>query len=79
MEVETVKKQRKKASDNIFLDLGFGGDEAAVLQIRANLMNDLRLSIETERLAQAGAAKRLGIAQSRVSDLVRTVKLELAA
>lgn len=33
-----MEKQRKKASDNIFLDLGFGADEAAALQIRANLM-----------------------------------------
>ena len=66
-----MKKQSKKASDNIFLDLGFEPAEAAVLQMRANLMNDLRLYIESERLTQAEAAKRLGIAQSRVSDLVR--------
>lgn len=66
-----MEKQRKKASDNIFLDLGFGADEAAALQIRANLMNDLRLYIKTKRLTQSEAAKRLGIAQSRVSDLVR--------
>lgn len=66
-----MKKQRKEASDNIFLDLGFGADEAAVLQIRASLMNDLRLYTETKRLTQAEAAKRLGIAHSRVSDLVR--------
>lgn len=66
-----MKKQSKKASDNIFLDLGFEPAEAAVLQMRADLMNDLRLYIEAERLTQAEAAKRLGIAQSRVSDLVR--------
>jgi predicted XRE-type DNA-binding protein len=66
-----LKKQSKKAGDNIFLDLGFEPAEAAVLQMRAKLMNDLRLYIEKERLTQAEAAKRLGIAQSRVSDLVR--------
>lgn len=66
-----MKKQSKKAGDNIFLDLGFEPAEAAVLQMRANLMNDLRLYIEAERLTQSEAAKRLGIAQSRVSDLVR--------
>jgi len=32
---------------------------------------DLRIYIEKNRLTQAAAAKRLGIAQSRVSDLVR--------
>jgi predicted XRE-type DNA-binding protein len=34
-------------------------------------MSDLRLHIEKQKLTQAEAAKRLGIAQSRVSDLVR--------
>jgi len=43
----------------------------AVLQMRANLMSDLRLYIEKQKLTQAAAAKRLGIAQSRVSDFVR--------
>ena len=39
--------------------------------MRANLMSDLRLYIEKQKLTQAAAAKRLGIAQSRVSDFVR--------
>ncbi len=55
---------------NVFLDLGFDAGEAAVLRIRATLMSDLRAYIEAEKLTQADAAKRLGIAQSRVSDLV---------
>ena len=33
-------------------------------------MADLRIYIEKNRLTQAEAARRLGIAQSRVSDLV---------
>jgi predicted XRE-type DNA-binding protein len=33
---------------------------------RANLMSDLRLYIEKHKLTQSDAAKRLGIAQSRV-------------
>lgn len=53
------------------MDLGFDPAEAAVLQIRSNLMSDLRLYIENHKLTQSEAAKRLGIAQSRVSDLVR--------
>jgi predicted XRE-type DNA-binding protein len=57
--------------DNILVDLGFDPAEAAVLQMRANLMSDLRLYIDKHRLTQSEAAKRLGIAQSRVSDLVR--------
>jgi len=53
------------------VDLGFDPAEAAVLQMRSNLMSDLRLCIEKQKLTQSEAAKRLGIAQSRVSDLVR--------
>ena len=55
----------------VFLDLGFDPAEAVVLEMRANLMSDLRLYIEKQGLTQIEAAKRLGIAQSRVSDLVR--------
>jgi predicted XRE-type DNA-binding protein len=66
-----VKKQSKKVGGNIFLDLGFEPAEAAVLQMRATLMSDLRAYIENEGLTQAEAAERLDIAQSRVSDLVR--------
>ncbi len=55
---------------NVFLALGFDVGEAAVLRIRATLMSDLRAYIEAEKLTHADAAKRLGIAQSRVSDLV---------
>ena len=66
-----MKKKITKSSGNVFVDLGFDQAEAAVLQMRSNLMSDLRLYIEKQKLTQAEAAKRLGIAQSRVSDLVR--------
>lgn len=66
-----MKKKTTKSTGNVFVDLGFDPAEAAVLQMRANLMSDLRLYIEKQKLTQADAAKRLGIAQSRVSDLVR--------
>lgn len=66
-----MKKKPTKSSGNVFVDLSFDPAEAAVLQMRSNLMSDLRLYIEKQKLTQAAAAKRLGIAQSRVSDLVR--------
>ncbi len=66
-----MKKKTTKSSGNVFIDLGFDPDEAAVLQLRSSLMSDLRLYIEKQKLTQAEAANRLGIAQSRVSDLVR--------
>ena len=66
-----MKKKTIKSSGNVFLDLGFEPAEATVLQMRAKLMSDLRSYIEKNKLTQAEAAKRLGIAQYRVSDLVR--------
>jgi len=59
------------ASSNVFKDLGFDAAEASVLKMRSTLMNDLRLYIEKNGLTQMEAAKKLGITQSRVSDLIR--------
>jgi predicted XRE-type DNA-binding protein len=66
-----MKKKATKSSGNVFLDLGFSQEEAAVLAMRARLMTDLRQYIESKKLTQQEAAEKLGIAQSRVSDLVR--------
>ena len=65
-----------ESSGNIFLDLGFPPHEAAVLLLRAELAEGLRQWIKSENLTQAQAAKRLGIAQPRVSEIVRG-KIEL--
>ncbi len=65
------EKEDNQVERNVFVDLGFDPAEAAVLQMRANVMGDLRLYIQKNRLTESEAAKRLGIAQSRVSDLVR--------
>jgi predicted XRE-type DNA-binding protein len=59
------------SSANVFVDLGFSPEEAAILQMRADLMADLRKVIKARKLTQAKAAKLLGVSQSRVSDLVR--------
>lgn len=66
-----MKKTIKKKHSNIFIELGFDPAEAAVLEMRATLMSDLRNYIESEKLTQIEAAERLNISQSRVSDLVR--------
>jgi len=60
-----------QSSGNVFIDLGYSSDEAAILQMRADLMADLRKFIKAKRLTQAKAAEILGIRQSRVSDLTR--------
>ena len=59
------------SSGNVFIDLGYSPDEATVLQMRADLMADLRKYIKTKKLTQVKAAEILGISQSRVSDLIR--------
>lgn len=60
-----------KSSGNVFVDLGFPPEEAAILAMRADLMGRLRLLIEKKGWTQADAAQTLGVYQSRVSDLVR--------
>ncbi len=59
------------SSGNVFVDLGYSPDEAAILQMRADLMADLRKFVKAKRLTQAKAARILGVSQSRVSDLMR--------
>ena len=59
------------SSGNVFSDLGYPPEEAAILQMRADLMADLRKFIKTKKLTQAKAAEILGVSQSRVSDLAR--------
>ena len=60
-----------ESSGNVFTDLGFEPGEAAILHMRAKLMNDLRERITASGMTQTEAAQRLGVGQSRVSDLVR--------
>jgi predicted XRE-type DNA-binding protein len=60
-----------ESTGNVFADLGFDSGEAAILQMRARLMADLREQIRAGGMTQTEAAERLGITQSRVSDLMR--------
>ena len=60
-----------EASANVFADLGFEPPEAAILEMRASLMSDLRTYLQSSGMTQAEAAEKLRIAQSRISDLMR--------
>lgn len=60
-----------KSSGSVFTDLGFSPDEAAILQMRAELMAELRKFIKAKKFTQAKAAALFGVTQSRVSDLMR--------
>jgi predicted XRE-type DNA-binding protein len=66
-----MKEKVTKSSGNVFADLGFAPEEAAILAMRAELMARMRLTIERRNWTQAEAAKNLGVSQSRISDLMR--------
>jgi predicted XRE-type DNA-binding protein len=65
-----MKENILNSSGNVFIDLGYSPDEAAILQIRADIMAELRRLIQDRKLTQAKAAEILGVSQSRVSDLI---------
>ena len=65
------KPKMTPGSGNVFADLGFAPEEAALLQMRAYLMTERRQMIEASEWTQVVAARELGVSQSRESDLVR--------
>ena len=66
-----MAKKYTVSSGNIFQDLGFPPKQASLMLLRAQLAVALRRWMEREGLTQAQAAKRLGVAQPRVSEIVR--------
>ena len=65
-----MKKDIIESSGNVFADLGYSPEEAAILQMRADLMTNLRTFIKPKKLTKTEAAKIFGVSQSRVSDLI---------
>lgn len=63
-------KRITESSGNIFLDLGFPPHEAAVMLLRAELAEKLRIWMEHKNLTQAQAAKQLGVTQPRISEIM---------
>ena len=60
-----------ESSGNVFADLGFEPAEAAILEMRARLMSDLRGFIKSSGMTSTEAAKRLKIGRSRVANLTK--------
>ena len=60
-----------ESSGNIFADLGFEPAEAAILKMRADLLNDLRTYLEKSGMTQQKIGKRLCLTPARVADLLR--------
>jgi predicted XRE-type DNA-binding protein len=60
----------ERSSGNVFRDLGFPAAEAESLLIRCDLMIEIEKIIKERGWTQAKAARMLGIAQPRISELV---------
>ncbi len=62
------KLKIERSSGNVFEDLGFPPGESENLLLRAQLMSKIR-SVACDMM-QAQAAKRFGVTQSRINDLL---------
>lgn len=58
-----------RGSGNVFADLGL--PDAEKLQIKTGLVIQIRKAMQTQGLTQVEAAKRMGISQPKVSDMMR--------
>jgi predicted XRE-type DNA-binding protein len=56
-------------SDNVFADLGLA--DAEKLKIKTGLVIEIRKAMKSHGLTQQEAAKRMGISQPKVSDMMR--------
>ena len=65
----TGKLKMTRGSGNVFADIGFGAEEAENLLLRAQLMS--RVSDMARGVSQREAAKKFGVSQPRLNDLVR--------
>ena len=61
----------KRRFDNVWDAIEESSNEAASMRARAELMNAIIELIRKQGLTQAEAAKRLGVTQPRISDLMR--------
>lgn len=63
-------RKTRRATGNVFRDLGYSPLESKNLTMRSELMIRLSRVIEDRGLTQAQAATVFGVSQPRVSDLV---------
>ena len=65
----STRPKTQRSSGNVFRDLGFPRAEAENLLLRAQLMSEVRDA--ARGMTQAQAAKRFGVTQPRINDLLR--------
>ena len=59
-----------RCSGNVFADLGLADADAEKLKIKTGLVIDIRKAMKNWGLTQQEAAKRMGITQPKVSDMM---------
>jgi predicted XRE-type DNA-binding protein len=63
------KFRMQRGSGNVFQDIGFPQAEAENLMLRSQLMSKVRAAAKD--VTQAEAARRFGVTQPRINDLLR--------
>ena len=58
-----------RSTGNVFKDLGFDGDEAANLLVRADLLIEIKRYIHENNMSLIEAAEFFGVGKGRISDL----------
>ncbi|MHB1927644.1 MAG: helix-turn-helix domain-containing protein [Leptospirillum sp.] len=66
-----MNAQWEVGSENVFKDVGFSEQEAEYLMIRSRLMLEVDRFVKESGLTQREAAKKLGINQPRLNDLLK--------
>lgn len=66
-----MKKQKKQVFTNVWDAIAASPEEAANLELRYVLMEKIASIIKQNGWTQAEAAKRCGVSQPRVNDLLR--------
>ena len=93
MKSNTKSMHKTPVGGNVFADLGFDAQEAALLKAESNrviseklaikesLMSELAVCINEQHLKQSDAAQILGVTRPRVSDVMnkKTVKFTIDA
>lgn len=66
-----MKKKTGKRFANVWDALADSPEEAANLTLRSDLMDEIEAIIKTNGWTQAEAARRCGVSQPRINDLLR--------
>ena len=67
---EKRNKPTHVSTDNLFEDLGFSTEEAAVLEVKLTLHNEIMKVVKNRKLASRQIEKILDILQPRASELL---------